>query len=204
MNEPSVIKTIKDMLSKGESEQKIIETLKSLGVEEQQIKNLILVSQANTFDLILSETKKETINYLKKHQAETEQKILEKVMDKNKELVAKATNEFIQDAKERQDRFEQNIIKKSETISDIVNDIKQKVDLQQKDINTLDYKIEHFTPGQGKGHILKMIALGLGIILTLITIAKFVMMGNTATIDYLIVYILSLLAGIALIISGLW
>ena len=34
MVEPNIIKIIKDMLSKGESEEKIVETLKSLGVNE--------------------------------------------------------------------------------------------------------------------------------------------------------------------------
>jgi hypothetical protein len=204
MAEPNVIKTIKDMLSKGESEEKIIETLKSLGVEEKQIKNLILVSQANTFDLILSETKKETINYLEEHEEETEQKILENVLEKNKELIAKTTDDFVQETKEKQNKFEQNINKKSETISDIVNDMKQKVDQQKKDINTLDYKIEHFTPGQGKTAIFKKIALGIGIILVLVAIAKFIMMGSTATLDFILIYILSLLAGIVLVVTGLW
>jgi len=204
MVEPSVIKTIRDMLGKGESEEKIIETLKSLGVEEKQIKNLLLVSQANTFDLILSETKKETMSYLQEKEGAIEQDILEKVLEKNKELIAKSTDEFLQELSKKQNQFEQKIDKKTETITDIVNDFKHNADLQRKDINTLDYKIEHFSPSGGKANIPKKIILGLGIILLLITIAKYVMLGDITTVDYLVLHILSLLAGIGLIITGLW
>jgi hypothetical protein len=204
MVEPNIIKTIKDMLSKGESEEKIVQTLKSLGVDETQIKNLLLMSEANTFDLILSETKKETINYLEEKESEIEKKILEDVMEKNKTLIATETDEFVKEAARKQDKFEQSITKKSETISDIVNDMKQKVDLQKKDINTLDYKIEHFTPGTGKMAIFKKIILGLGILLILIVIAKFILLGSTTTLDYLLLHIISLAAGVVLVVTGLW
>jgi len=204
MVEPNIIKIIKDMLSKGESEEKIVETLKSLGVNEAQIKNLLLMSEANTFDLILSETKKETINYLEEKESEIEKKILENIIEKNKSLIATETDDFVKETARKQDKFEQNINKKSETISDIVSDIKQKVDLQKKDINTLDYKIEHFSPGQGKTAIIKKIILGLGILLILIVIAKFVLLGSTTTLDYLLLHIISLAAGIVLVVTGLW
>ena len=204
MVEPNIIKIIKDMLSKGESEEKIVETLKSLGVNEAQIKNLLLMSEANTFDLILSETKKETINYLEEKESEIEKKILENIIEKNKSLIATETDDFVKETARKQDKFEQNINKKSETISDIVSDIKQKVDLQKKDINTLDYKIEHFSPGQGKTAIVKKIILGLGILLILIVIAKFVLLGSTTTLDYLLLHIISLADGIVLVVTGLW
>jgi len=204
MVEPSVIKTIRDMLGKGESEEKIIETLKSLGVEEKQIKNLLLVSQANTFDLILSETKKETIAYLQEKEVAIKQEILEKVLEDNKTLIAKSTDEFIQNLSIKQNQFEQNIDKKTETITDIVNDFKTVTEQQKKDINTLDYKIERLSSGVGGSNIPKKIILGLGIILVLITIAKYVMLGDVTTVDYLVLHILSLLAGVGLIITGLW
>jgi len=205
-NNPNIIKTIQEMLRKGEKEEKIVETLKSLGVNQQQIKNLILVSEANTFDLILSETKKDTINYLQEKEEDYTKKILENVLSKNQELVAKITDDFISTTKINQDKFEQDIIKKTETISDIVGDLKQRADVTKKDIDTLDYKIEHFTGGSGgsKISLLRKIGFGLGIILILLAIAKYIMLGNVASIDYLLLHIASLTAGIVLLVTSLW
>jgi len=55
VEETSIIKTIQGMVSEGESEEKILKTLKELGVEPGKAKRLLLVSQAETLSLLRKE-----------------------------------------------------------------------------------------------------------------------------------------------------
>ena len=56
--EASIIEIIQEMVREGESEEKIVETLKSLGVEPEKAKRLLLLGQADTFSLLRSEISK--------------------------------------------------------------------------------------------------------------------------------------------------
>ena len=48
----SIIKIIQDMVREGESEEKVIQTLKELGVDPDKAKRLLLLGQADTFGLL--------------------------------------------------------------------------------------------------------------------------------------------------------
>jgi len=56
--EASIIQIIQDMVKNGESEEKIIKTLESLGVEADKAKRLLLLGQADTFALLRNEISK--------------------------------------------------------------------------------------------------------------------------------------------------
>ena len=56
--EASIIEIIQKMVANGESEDKIIGTLQSLGVQPEKAKRLLLVGQADTFALLRSEISK--------------------------------------------------------------------------------------------------------------------------------------------------
>ncbi|MDO8538509.1 MAG: hypothetical protein Q7S21_06495 [archaeon] len=56
--ESSIIELIESMVKAGESEKKIIESLKDLGVKEDQAKKLLLLGEADTFTLLKSEIRK--------------------------------------------------------------------------------------------------------------------------------------------------
>ena len=57
-DESSIIKIIQRMVSDGESEEKIVQTLRDLGVDEDKAKRLLLLGQADTFALLRSEISK--------------------------------------------------------------------------------------------------------------------------------------------------
>ena len=57
-SEVGIIDLIQQMVSEGEKEGKIIQTLKDLGVEEDKAKRLLLLGQADTFSLLRSEISK--------------------------------------------------------------------------------------------------------------------------------------------------
>ncbi len=57
-DEKSIIKIIQKMVQDNEPEQKIVETLQSMGVEQDQAKRLLLIAQADTFTLLGAELDK--------------------------------------------------------------------------------------------------------------------------------------------------
>ena len=57
-SETGIIDLIQQMVADGESEEKIVQTLKDLGVEESKAKRLLLLGQADTFSLLRSEISK--------------------------------------------------------------------------------------------------------------------------------------------------
>lgn len=57
-SESSIIELIESMVKAGESEKKIIESLKDLGVKEDQAKKLLLLGEADTFALLKAEIRK--------------------------------------------------------------------------------------------------------------------------------------------------
>ncbi|MFH1663332.1 MAG: hypothetical protein ABH986_00725 [archaeon] len=56
--EASIIETISKMVREGKSEKKIVSELKVLGISEEQAKRLLLLAEADTFDLLKAEIKK--------------------------------------------------------------------------------------------------------------------------------------------------
>ncbi len=71
-NEKSIIQIIQKMVQENEKEEKIIETIKSMGVEEEQAKRLLLIAQADTFTLLSSE-----IDKIVQQKVDAKQKIIE-------------------------------------------------------------------------------------------------------------------------------
>ncbi len=53
--EEGIIQTIQRMVSEGESEEKIVGTLRQMDIPEEQAKRLLLVAQAETFELLKKE-----------------------------------------------------------------------------------------------------------------------------------------------------
>ena len=84
-DEKSIIKIIQKMVQDNEPEQKIVETLQSMGVEEEQAKRLLLIAQADTFTLLGSEL----------------DKIVAEKMTTQKEILQKESSTFINDVLEQ-------------------------------------------------------------------------------------------------------
>jgi thiamine pyrophosphate-dependent acetolactate synthase large subunit-like protein len=76
--EASVIKVIQEMLRAGESEEAIIKTLLEMGINENQAKRLLAVSQADTLALLQAE-----IGKIVREQLENELPALQTYIDKS-------------------------------------------------------------------------------------------------------------------------
>jgi hypothetical protein len=98
-NEKSIIQIIQKMVQENEPEEKIIGTIKSMGVEEEQAKRLLLIAQADTFTLLSSE-----IDKIVQQKVDQKQKVIEDetrvFIDKDleikqKEISSKLEKEFL-------------------------------------------------------------------------------------------------------------
>lgn len=98
-NEKSIIQIIQKMVQENEPEDKIIGTIKSMGVEEEQAKRLLLIAQADTFTLLSSE-----IDKIVQQKVDEKQKVIEEetrvFIDKDleikqKEISSKLEKEFL-------------------------------------------------------------------------------------------------------------
>jgi hypothetical protein len=203
-SDPSVINTIQNMLSQGESEEKIIQTLKEIGVDEKQIKNLLMIAQADTFNLLKGEISKISKQGFDKELPIFKEEILNKVNEENKTSFTQLKSEFETSLDAKQNAFEQKQLKNSENLLSIVDNIKGSHDDIKNDISLLDTKIEEKTMGSTKGiRIMRIISFILGVIALAIILFKLITLGDATSIDFIIMYIITAAVSITLLILSL-
>jgi len=113
----SIINVIQKMVQEGQPREKIIQTLRDLGVEEEQAKKLLMIAEADTFTLL-----KKEINFLVKDEfagqkTDFEEIIhndLEKVENEQKSLVKKIALDELSDVRE-------DVIKETKGFEERVN-----------------------------------------------------------------------------------
>ena len=98
-SKPSIIQAIQKMIKAGESDEKILENLLSLGVEKEQAHKLLLLAEADTFSLLESD-----INSLIKQEMNKNlpalNNIIEKLSKRSHEDVKKEVNQAFASEKE--------------------------------------------------------------------------------------------------------
>jgi|GEM_PF-4529431 len=200
-NAPSVINIIQEMLQNGESEEKIYKTLREIGISEEQIKNLLLISKSNTFTLLKSEVSKTTIESLEREMPNYRNKLFEEVKKYNESTIK---NAVMTDLAKKQDLFEQKQLKELDRMVEVVDGAEATVRQQKDDIIRLDTRIEEIALGSTKKmFILRILGFIVGLILLSATIYKFATLGFGASLDFLILYVISVIAGIILLIITL-
>jgi uncharacterized membrane-anchored protein YjiN (DUF445 family) len=98
--EASIIEIIEKMVQAGEPEEKILQSLKDIGVKESQAKRLLLLGEANTFAVLKNEIRK----------------LVKEDMKKEEEVLKGVIKEQVQEAGEKLDeriKEEINALKKS-------------------------------------------------------------------------------------------
>jgi SMC interacting uncharacterized protein involved in chromosome segregation len=141
----SIIQIIQEMIKKGESEEKIISTLKDLGITEEQAKRLLLLGEADTFALLESEITKIILNEIEK-----EKPILNELIEEKTIVATKKTEKFLSEKNEKNfSELKENIKKMQEKFeTDIEQRIKKIMELSEKtkdellDLNNRTKKVE--------------------------------------------------------------
>jgi len=118
-SQDSIIEVIQKMVQEGSPREKIISTLRDLGVNEEQSKRLLLIAEADTFTLL-----KKEINYLVKDEMFSQRKGFEDLIrkdiksieDQEKMAVTEIASTQLQDVRN-------NIISESKGFEDRVNKV---------------------------------------------------------------------------------
>jgi len=133
--ETSIIGIIEKMVKEGEPEEKIIQTLKDLGVEPEKAKRLLLLGQADTFALLKGEIKKIVKEELEEGKPVLKKFIQEEAVSSADESRQQLTKAVISDLKE----YEKDITGQSKTFQEqISSNIKRVNDLNDRVKNKLN------------------------------------------------------------------
>ena len=117
-SEASIIEVIRQMVAAGESEEKIVHTLRDLGVEPAKAQRLLLLGQADTFTLLRGEINKIVTEYVEKEKPRLVQFIEEeggKAGDKVRKEVSKAAMDDLR-------KYEKDITGQSKTFQEQINE----------------------------------------------------------------------------------
>lgn len=201
---PSVISIIQEMLQKGESEDKIFATLKELGIKEEQIKNLLLISQADTYSLLKSEIAKYTQEKINEEMPKYKKELFDEVTKYNSQELIDIKDEILKDINSKQDAFEQKQDESLEKVTEFVETTKDFQEKQNEDIIRLDETMHEKMIGSTRSlKILRIIGFIVGLGLLGLTAYKFYTLGIGSSLDFVILYVLTLVAGITLLILSL-
>ena len=208
-NDKSIIQIMQKMVRDNEPEEKIIQTLKDLGVSEQQAKRLLLIAQADTFTLLGSEINKivkETVSAEKEKMQSESQKFIGNVLAKEKENVKEEINkEFLKHKlvlTEEQKKFQVSVTDSVSKIATLNEDVynssmtnKKMIDQMKKDLE--ETKLKGF---QVRRSIMRNLMLGAGIIFFIIAaISMVLVLLTTFSIDYITVGIALAFVGIIMV-----
>ena len=208
-NDKSIIQIMQKMVRDNEPEEKIIQTLKDLGVSEQQAKRLLLIAQADTFTLLGSEINKivkETVSAEKEKMQSESQKFIGNVLAKEKENVKEEINkEFLKHKlvlTEEQKKFQGSVTDSVSKIATLNEDVynssmtnKKMIDQMKKDLE--ETKLKGF---QVRRSVMRNLMLGAGIIFFIIAaISMVLVLLTTFSIDYITVGIALAFVGIIMV-----
>ena len=125
----SIIDIIQKMVREGETEEKIINSLKDLGVDPEKAKRLLLLGQADTFALLKGEIKKIVIQEMEGEKPTLKKFIQEEAVSSADASKQQLTKAVISDLKE----YEKDITGQSKTFQEQINEnIRQVNDLNQR------------------------------------------------------------------------
>lgn len=117
-SEESIIEIIQKMVQDGEPQEKIVQSLKDLGVNEEQAKRLLLIAQADTFTLL-----KKEINVLVNNSFTQQKKEFEQVIhDDVKRLEDQEKGEVKAIAREQLKEVEEEMTQKTKAFEGRINE----------------------------------------------------------------------------------
>ena len=211
-NQASIIELIQQMVSEGVPEEKIVQTLKELGVEPEKAKRLLLLGQADTFALLRSEIARIVVDDIEKEKPNLVKFISEEGEKAGQKSREKITTLVMQDVQ----KYEKAITGQSKSFQELIGDNVRKVtelsDRVKDALNELGEQV-----GQLKIEMeeMKIRGIGLrnrliGLLLLLVGIAflaldfylfvtKFIPANAVISPDSLIVTLILALVGVTLV-----
>lgn len=207
-SEPSIIEIIQTMVREGESEDKILQTLRQLGVDPQKAQRLLLLAQADTFALLRSEiskivkqdvdAEKQNVNVYVQQQAQSAVQSATKGMA---DSVKKDLLEYENQVSMQRKNFETQTGDTVSKFTDLAERIRVRVnelgkDVQQVKVDQDEIKLR----GVGnQNRMISMALLAFGVLFVLADLYLFIVnFGSVLTIDSVIIFIVMALIGVVL------
>ena len=208
-NEASIIEVIDKMVREGESEEKIIKTLKDLGVEPEKAKRLLLLGQADTFSLLKGEIKKIVEKEIEEEKPVMKKFIEEEAMSSAEGMRTELTKAVISDLKD----YEKDITGQSKTFQEQIKDnigrinelndrVRTKLNelgeaVRQTQVDMNEVKIKGIG---GRNRFISNALWGLGLIFGLSVLYQFwTLSGQALTIDSLILMAIMALISVTML-----
>lgn len=213
--ESGIIDIITKMVSEGEKEEKIIETLKELGVDSEKAKRLLLLGQADTFALLKGEIarivsseidleKPKLIASLQKEAEKARTEMRQKISKEVIEDVQKYEKSITGQSKTFQEQI-QDTVRKMAELSDRVRDKlnEQGIVLQKLQVDSEEMKLK----GVGKrnwGVSILLIAIGIAFIAIdmYLFVDKFLPAGSVLKPDAIAFAVLFAFVGVSMLLMG--
>ena len=192
MHDESIINVIQKMVQEGQPREKIVQTLRDLGVEEEQAKKLLLIAEADTFTLLRKEINTMVREEFAGQKSQFEDIIhsdLAKVEDEEKGKIRELAvaqlgdvrADVINEAKGFEERVNKTINSSQKTVSMVkiaLDSINERI--AQIELDTEQLKVHKF---RKRSMLFSYTMLGIGVVLLatslLMFIWKFAELDNT-------------------------
>ncbi len=208
----SIINVIQKMVQEGQSRETILETLRDLGVNDEQSKKLLLIAEADTFTLL-----KKEINSLVREEFESNKKDFEDLIhkelinieDKEKSRIKEIATESLKgvetdirsESRGFQDSVNQTISTSQKTVSMVkiaLDSINEKISQMDLDIEQL--KVHKF---RKKSMFFSYVMLALGAVLLIAGLSMFVINLKDLDIGQMMLLVVIMLASITLCFASI-
>lgn len=201
--EKGVINIIQNMLASGQSADKIMQTLKEMGVNSEQAKTLLMMAQTNSFAVLKGDIAKLVNENLESNYPNMEKRLAKMIDDKSDLAKKDVQDSVLKTLKSEEDSFNVEQKKMVDKVVNISVEQDTKIARIKNKLNNLGANYDKLVLGSTKSlFYMRISAFALGIILTIILIVKFIMLAPGYSIDYLIFFIVSgLIAAVLLVLS---
>lgn len=196
----SIIEIIQRMVKEGESEEKIVKTLKELGVDEKKAKKLLLIGEADTFALLRSELAKIVKENIKNEIPALQKAIENETQKTAREIQGDMTKKSITEIQqyEKDMRGELNLFRdqaqeKIEKVSFLGENVKEKIEELTSEVRTFQLDLDEMKVKgiSGRNQNISRALIGLGVLFGLADLYLFFTSYSAGTtIDSIIVMVL--------------
>jgi len=183
MQDGSIINVIQKMVQEGQPQEKIIQTLRDLGVEEEQAKKLLLIAEADTFTLLRKEINSMVKEEFAGQKSQFEEiihsdlaKVEEEEKGKIRELavaqIGDVKQNVINEAKAFEERVNKTINSSQKTVSMVkiaLDSINERI--AQIELDTEQLKVHKF---RKRSMFFSYTMLAIGVILLITSLVMFI------------------------------
>ncbi len=206
--ESSIIEIIQKMVKDGESEEKIVKTLKELGVDEKKAKRLLLIGEADTFALLRSEIVKIVKANMEQEMPKMEKIVQDQISNTESQLKEDVTKHTISEMQQ----YEKDVLgeikqlreqekEKMDRVAFFSDRVKEKINEMGTELRTVQLDMDEMKVKgvSGQNRNVSRILIVLGVVFGLIDLYFFFTSFNSAiSVDSIIVMVLIALISITM------